>query len=205
MCDRCEGDMKRRIDLTEETFDRMINEATHAALLASTAYATGWHDAARGYMADMGAIWGSAGLARMAYVWGSARALLPSPPGRPDSLGYEQMTQLIRRVEGEEPSPETVARLVAEGDQLGAACNAVAQAASKGDLAELVRVISDYAREEPRRLKLTLLILMAEAAVRLRYSQVTEAEMEHELFMAHIHADVPDVDDEKGETRDADL
>lgn len=207
MCDRCEGGMDRRIEVTDETAGAMVHETTHVALQASAAYANGWYDAARGFLSDMSATWGSTGMVRMAYVWGSARFFLPSPPGRPTTPGHKEMAELARRFMGEEPDPQKVARLVAQGDQLGAACNAIATAASKGDLEALTRALDEYGSEGQSAMNSLFLTLMSDAGIRLRYSRDSGDEMAYDLFMAHVRADLADDDEETEgeETGGADL
>lgn len=210
MCDRCEGAIDRRIEVTDETAGDMVHETTHVALQASAAYANGWYDAARGFLSDMSATWGGHGMVRMVYVWGSARFFLPSPPGRSTTPGHQEMADLARRMMGEEPDPKQVARLVAQGDQLGAACNAIATCASKGDLEGLTKTVNDFGDSQATTNAL-LLTLMSDAGIRLRHSRDAGDGMAYDLFMAHVRADLADDDDEDGgehkgeETGGADL
>jgi len=197
MCERCEGGIDRRIEVTDETAGAMIHETTHVALQASAAYANGWYDAARGYLSDMTDTWGGHGTVRMVYVWGAARFFLPSPPGRTVSPGHQEMADLARRMMGEEPDPKKVARLVAQGDQLGAACNVIATAASKGDLDTLADTVNEFGESQSATNAL-LLTLMSDAGIRLRHSRDADDQMAYDLFMAHVHADLADDDDEDG-------
>lgn len=199
MCDRCEGAVDRRIELTDETYGLMIHETTHVALQAAAAYSNQWFDAARGFLSDMSATWGPHGMVRMAYVWGAARFFLPSPPGRPDVPGHGEMTDLARRLLGEDPPPEAVSSLLAQGDQLGAACKAVADAVSKGDVERLTEVLAEFGQDDQRAMNALFLTLMADAGVRLRHSRDVDAKVSHDLFMAHIRADLPDEEDDEGE------
>jgi hypothetical protein len=201
MCERCGGGIDRRIEVTDDTVGEMIHETTHVALQASAAYANGWFDAARGFVSDMSATWGTPGMVRMAYVWGAARFFLPSPPGRPAAPGHKEMAELARQAMGKEPDPDQVARLVAQGDQIGAACNAVAQAASKGDLDALADALHSFSTERSSMTALVL-SLMSDAGVRLRHSRDTEDERAYDLFMAHVRADLPaDADGDGGEDK----
>jgi hypothetical protein len=187
--------MERRIELTDETYGAMLKETTHVALQASAAYANGWYDAARGFLSDMSAVWGSNGMLRMAYVWGAALYFLPAPPDRPTTPGHQEMTELARRLYGEEPPPGAVSKLVAQGDQLGAACNALAQHVSKGDVDQVGELMADFAGDDEQAMNTLFLTLMSDAGIRLRYSRDAEAQMSYDLFMAHIHADLTDDDD----------
>lgn len=198
MCERCEGEAsERRIEVTEETVGLMVHESTHVALQASAAYANGWHDAARGFLSDMAATWGSPAMVRMIYVWASARFFLPGPPDRPTTPGAKDLAGLARRVMGgEEPSPEAVTRLVAQADQLDAACKAIATRASKGDLDGMAETVNEFVDCQAL-MNLLLLTLMSDAGIRLRFSRDVKDERAYELFMAHVHADLVDDDDEE--------
>jgi hypothetical protein len=197
MCERCEGGMDRRLEITEETYPLMLHEATHVALQAAAAYSNGWTAAARGFLQDMSDTWGSRGMARMMYVWGAARYFLPRPDGIPDAPGHKDMAKLAEKAYGEAVPPETVARLVAEGDQLSAVLKGIAEAASEGKVERLVEIANDYGAQGQAKANQLTFALMAEAGIRLRHSRDIEAQMSYDLFMAHINADLPDDDDEE--------
>lgn len=205
MCERCEGGMDRRIEVTEETAPLMIHETTHVALQASAAYANGWYEAARGFLNDMGATWGGQGTIRMIYVWGAARFFLPPVPGHTDTPGHSAVSEALARLGGaQEPGPHDVSRLVAQADQLGAASNAIAAAVSKGDLDAVMDCFNSYAVTQSAANTL-ILSLMADAGMRLRHSREQDDEMAHELFMAHVSADLPCDHGPEEDTPGADL
>lgn len=187
--------MDRRIEVTDDTVGSMIHETTHVALQASAAYANGWFDAARGFLADMSATWGSQGMVRMIYVWGAARFFLPSPPDRPDTPGHTEMAEFAERMTGQKPDPEQVARLVAQGDQLGAACSAIATHVSRGDIDAMAETVNEFG-DTQQTMNTLILSLMADAGIRLRHSRDVEDEVAYDLFMAHVRADLADDDEE---------
>ncbi|MFF9265890.1 hypothetical protein [Streptomyces longwoodensis] len=195
--------MDRRLEVTEETLPMMLHETTHVALQAAAAYSNGWTAAARGFLQDMSDTWGSRGMVRMVYVWGSAKYFLPRPDGLPAAPGYQKMTELAEKAYGEKPAPEDVSRLVAQADQVAAASKAVAEAASKGDVERLTEIVNDYGGDDQARMNSLLFALMAEAGIHLRYSRDTEAQMSYDLFMAHVNADLLDDDDEEEGDSDA--
>lgn len=191
MCKHCEGGSSRRIDVTDETVGDMIHETTTVALQAAASCANGWFEAAKGYLSDMSAVWGGPGVGRMVYVWGSGRFFLPGPPGHSTALGSQETAELVRRMTGEEPDSDEVARLVAKGDQLAAACDAIATAVSKGDLTAVTQAMDSFATSQCNTNSL-LLTLMADCGLRLRHSRDAGDEMAHDLFMAHVRADLFD-------------
>lgn len=201
MCERCEGGAGRRIEVTDETYGLMIHETTHVALQAAAAHSNQWFDAAKGFLSDMSATWGSQGVVRMAYVWGAARYFLPSPPDRLATPGHEEVASLTRRMTGEEPSPETVARLVAQGDQVDAASTRIAEAASKGEVGQMVETMRDFAESGGQTaVNALLLSLLADAGIRLRHSRDIGDDLSYDLFQAHVQADMPQEEsDDKGE------
>lgn len=194
MCERCEGGDGRLTEITEDNYGDMVHETTHVALQAAAAHANGWFDAARGFMADMSATWGGQGMVRMAYVWGAARYFLPSPPELAAVPGHQEMRDLARPMLGEDPPPGVIAKAVAQADQLAAACDAIAEASSKGDVEGVTRVLGEH-KGDHRAMSSLLLMLMSNAGIRLRHSRDAGAQMGYDLFMAHIHADLPEVDE----------
>lgn len=203
----CEGDgPDRSIEVTEANEPQMVHECTAVALQASAAHTNGWYKAARGYLMDMGEVWGGYATVRMSYVWGAGRFFLPAPPGQLAMPGHTELAGLCRERDGEEPDPARLARMVADGDQLTAAVQAVALAASKGDLDAVSDVLEEWGDTQGQgRFNDLMLALMADCGQRLRHSRDIGDTRAYELFQAHIAADLPCTHDHdpEGETGDA--
>lgn len=205
MCDHCESD-DTGPQVTEGDMPAMIHECTAVALQASAAFTNGWHSASRGYLHDMARAWGGHSTLRMCYVWGAGRFFLPAPPGRDSIPGQDEIATLLTGRDGTGPTQEKVTALVAIGDQIGAAMQAVSLHASRGDLDALSQTITDWGKGATKsKFDALLLALMADCGVRLRYSRDVDDTRAYDLFMAHINADMPCTHDHEpeGETGDA--
>ncbi|MEV6400524.1 hypothetical protein AB0M39_38060 [Streptomyces sp. NPDC051907] len=202
MCMHCDGS-DDRIDVDEESAPYMIHETSTVALQAAAAFSNGWRRGAKGLLGDMISKWGMPGAVRLAYVWGSAMYFLQRPPDAPDpDTGHARMKDIARDLTGEEPDDAHVARLVVVNDQAVTIAKRAAEAASKGEVAEVSRLLGEADAEVFRAVMATLL---TEAAFGLRYSRDVDDTLSMDVFMAHVNADMPEDDepddDERGNGR----
>lgn len=187
MCESC-GSVDRSVEITPENRLEMIKEASIVALHAASMYNNDWYRGAQGLHLDMAEKWGEEAHLRMLYVWGAARFFLPEDVvnGPLVNPGYSDLEQMSREMTGEEPDPQHLAHLVAANDQVGACAHAISQAASRGDLAAIRKVVEDIT--EPVQAAAVCVLLMADAGCRMSHAKATDNQVAMGLFNAHVRA-----------------
>jgi len=192
----------------------MLVEATTAAMTCCSLLCRGWDQAARGLVSDIEDRWGDAGVARMAYVWATAVAILPEPKGgafsrfRVEVAGASAIAQRMEEA-GMEATPEAVSQAVSLGDQATGHVNALADLALREEAEEFINALeSTVEAHDGRQLSAVLALLMAKGAERLGVAAEDGIDddplwvLAKERFTEHVNAHLPDDEEDEEDEND---